>query len=391
MLKGENIICFAGEDWGTHNPLAKTHLLTRLAKQNRVLFIESICIRKPVLSQKDAVRLRNKLSKWIRGIIKTDQGFYVAAPLVIPYHGNNIVDFINKYLLIIQLKIYQYILNLKKPILWICIPTAASIAGKLDEKLLLFHIFDKWDQVPELDSGMRKYIRKQMDILAKKSDLCLTISNIIVEENKHLNSNIHFIDHGVDYEHFGRTLLEETKIPDDIKNISGPIVGYIGNIERGNVDYELIKEIARSRPDWNIVIIAKIYSNFSEFDDFPNIHLLGMKKYKDLPNYLKAFDVCMIPFMVSKWIEACSPLKLKEYLAAGKPVVSTFEPQEEEYREVVYFADSYASFVKRIEDALSDNSPEAAQRRRAVVKNETWDHRVEEISNLALLALKGKK
>lgn len=392
MLKGENIICFAGEDWGTHNPLAKTHLMTKLAKRNRILFVESIGIRRPERSRKDLERVRNKLKKWFKGYIKINDNFYVVAPLAIPYHSKRFIAFINKILLIIQLRFYQLLLGFNKPILWICIPTAASVIGYLNEKFLIAHIFDRCEYVPGLGVKTQQYIRKQMDILISRADICFVAGLMILRDNLHLNPRCYFVDHGVDYDHFGKALLDETPMPKDIKKIPSPIVGYVGNIEKENIDYELFKHIARRQPGWNLVIIGAVHSDFQEFNGIPNIYLLGRKDYYKLPNYLKAFDVAIIPFKISEWIKAVSqPLKLREYLAAGRPVVSTLEPEEEKFSKLIKFSSDHDMFIKLIDESMRQNSIEKIRMRRDAVKHETWDERLATIENLVLSVMRERE
>jgi glycosyltransferase involved in cell wall biosynthesis len=254
------------------------------------------------------------------------------------------------------------------------------VIGHLGEKFLIAHIFDRYEYVPGLDSATKKYIRAQMDYLIGKADICFVAGMMILADNRHLNPNIYFVDHGVDYDHFGKALLEATPVPDDLKKIARPIIGYVGNIEKENVDYELFKYLARQRADWSIVIVGKYHADFKAFADFSNIHLLGRKSYQELPNYLKAFSAAIIPFKISEWIRAVSqPLKLREYLAAGKPVVSTLMPEEEKFQGLVDHSEDYGEFLRLVEKNIANNSPAKIEQRRQSVKNETWDLRLQTI------------
>jgi glycosyltransferase involved in cell wall biosynthesis len=185
----------------------------------------------------------------------------------------------------------------------------------------------------------------------------------------------------VDVGHFSKALDPQTKVPQDVKEISKPIVGFFGLIEEW-LDQELIKKIAVDKPDWSIVLIGKINVDVAGFKSFKNIHVLGPRNYQDLPAYCKAFDVAIIPFVINELTKNVNPIKLREYLAAGVPVVSSRLPEVEKYSEYAFIADNHQEFVKYLEKAIENDSNELKNKRREFIKKESWLAKIEEISSI---------
>jgi glycosyltransferase involved in cell wall biosynthesis len=188
--------------------------------------------------------------------------------------------------------------------------------------------------------------------------------------------------HGVDFELFSAFGASHLPKPRDFEKVRPPIIGFYGLIQDW-LDFELIAKIAKSHPEWSIALIGKVATDISEIRDYSNIYLLGEKPYKDLPNYSRLFDVAIIPYNVAdKRMETVNPTKLLQYIACGLPVVSVDLPEVRNYSKVVYVASSHEEFIKNIEKALKENSQERRQIRQLMAKDETWQRRVEKISEI---------
>jgi len=214
--------------------------------------------------------------------------------------------------------------------------------------------------------------------LLKKANIVFACSDYLFKKQKKLNKNTHLIPHGVDYESFSKA-LKDIKIPEDIKGIKKPIIGFFGLIHKW-VDFDLIEEIAEKNKDWNIVIIGKALVNVSRLKKHSNIYFLGQKKYEELPAYCKAFDVAIIPYKINNFAASVNPSKLREYLASGLPVVSTDLPEARKIKEVK-IAKNNGEFIKNIEKSLDIKNKGKLMISKKMEK-EDWKYKVEKISKL---------
>src|SRR5947208_1320654 len=145
-LSGQSIVCFAGEDWWYHHPHSKNHILKRLARHNRVLFVNSITMGLPSIGNADFFqKIRRKLRSYLRWLRKAPEGLWVMTPINVPLYGSPAIRALNRLLLVLQLRLVMFILNLRHPILWVAIPTAVDVVSSLGAKLLVYQVSDKYD------------------------------------------------------------------------------------------------------------------------------------------------------------------------------------------------------------------------------------------------------
>src|SRR5258708_38669628 len=145
-LSGQSIVCFAGEDWWSQRPRSKNHILKRLAQRNRVLFVNSITMGLPSIGNPDFFqKIRRKLRSYLRWLRKAPEGLWVMTPINVPLYGSPAVRALNRLLLVLQLRLVMFFLNLRHPIVWVAIPTAADIVSSLGAKLLVYQVSDKYD------------------------------------------------------------------------------------------------------------------------------------------------------------------------------------------------------------------------------------------------------
>lgn len=156
------------------------------------------------------------------------------------------------------------------------------------------------------------------------------------------------------------------------------MVGYFGSLHDW-IDFELIDWLARERPQWSFLLVGHAASDLGVLATLPNVRLAGAQPYASLPAWAKAFDVAIIPYRLNRQVANANPLKLREYLATGKPVVSVRNAEIEKFARWVRIADDREGFLAAIERALAEDAPAAALERRAAVADQTWDRRVEEV------------
>jgi len=348
-ISGENIICFAGEDWWYHHPHSKNHILKRFARQNRVLFINSISMGLPAVSNPDFfLKIRRKLKSYLRWLRKVPEGLYVMTPVGLPFYGINWVRWLNGALLRAQVRLAMRLCGIRNPIIWAAIPTASGVATSLPSKLLIYQVSDKYD-ANEDSSLSAEIIREFHRTLKRSAAVVLYSGRKLYEEST--EAHRYFLEQAVDFDHFA-TVSPETAL--EVAAIPHPILGYFGAMDFV-MDTDLIRQVAGRRPNWHWIFIG-MKSNLIHVAA-PNVHFLGSRSYADLPKYIECFDVCVLPWrLASDFTRYGSAIKVREYLATGKPVVMA--PLYEYLRAPgIRFYDSPDSFIAAVEDALAHDSP----------------------------------
>jgi glycosyltransferase involved in cell wall biosynthesis len=381
-LEGESIVCFAGEDWWYHHPHSKNHLLKRYALRNKVLFVNSISMGLPSMANPDFfLKIKRKLRSYTRWLRKVPEGLWVMTPVNLPLYGSRAGRWLNRILLVAQLRVAMLLLRITRPILWIAIPTAAEMAGRLGEKLLLYQVSDKYDA--NEDSALSAQVIRRYDRQLKDAaDVVLYSGRKLFREST--EPHRFFLEQAVDFDHFSNLRVEPAP---ELEGIPHPILGYFGTMDYV-MDTELMAEVARLRPGWHWVLLG-LKSNLVRISA-PNIHFLGSKPYRDLPRYIRQFDVCVLPWRETNTFTSYgSAIKVREYLATGMPVV--IAPLYE-YLETpgLRFYRGTQEFIAQVEAALQDNSPALAAQRQAVVKDGTWDERARQLAALLHSLLRGQ-
>jgi glycosyltransferase involved in cell wall biosynthesis len=377
MIHGQDIICFCN-DWDA-DPLSKKHIMKRLAAANRVLWINSMGNRRPTASARDFQRIVKKLRDFAGGCQRVEENIHVFTPLALPFHGSALARWFNRAWMKRQIRWACQRLDFRDPIVYTFVPWSADVVGNLGEKMIIYHITDEFTEF----SGTNKTAILEMEQrLIDQSDAVIVSAERLGEKARSRGKEPFLITHGVDVTHFRQACDPRTAIPVDIAALRKPIVGFIGLIEDW-VDLRLMGVLARSRPAWTFVLIGKLVASDAPVRDLPNVHLLGRKEYQELPGYCKAFDVAVLPFVINELTLAANPLKLREYLAAGLPVVASAIPEAERLEGLLAIARSDEQFLRKIEDALANGAPAAGRRHISEsMDGETWEHKVEDISNI---------
>ena len=299
-------------------------------------------------------------------------------PLAFPSYGNKSILKINQSFLAKQVKKAMRRLGFANVVNMVFNPAAGMIAGRLGESQLFYYCVDEYTAF----TGASRGLKEIEDDLFRRADFVVVSAERLFESKKHFNPNTFVIRHGTDWRHFRTALDPNLQIPADVVDLPRPIIGFHGLLADW-VDYELIKKTAERFKDGSVVLIGKIAVDAVQkvkiLGDVPNIHFLGRKPYADLPAYCKAFDVALNPFAINELTLAANPLKVREYLAAGLPVVSTDIP------EVHVLADcrvgtSHDDFIAKIAYALANPKP-----RKTVsdaVSHESWEAKVDELREI---------
>ena len=392
MLHDKSIICFGGEDWWYHHPHSKNHLMRRFARAgNTVIFVNSISMGlAPMKSGEVLPRIKRKLKSYAKLARTTEEGITVVSPVVVPLFGSRAAAATNRRLLTAQISRLAKQRAMTKPILWIAIPTAVEVIGQLNESQVIYHVSDKYDANTMDHATDPAYIRKLHDRAIDAADLILYSSRKLIEEAERGREKSYLLEQAVDFDHWAQISNGKLTIADAVAGIPRPRIGYFGAIEPWLVDQDLIKRASRERPSWNWIFIGN-KSRGLEIEELPNGHFLPPVPYDELPNYAAGFDVCVLPWNTDvPFTSYGSAIKVREYLASGKPVVISPLPEYESMKNVLRIARSRDQFLELVDDALRETGTAQAQARQNAVKDGTWDARAEWVSELIEDALAAK-
>lgn len=388
MIEGRSIICFGGEDWWYHHPHSKKHLMRRFARAgNKVIFVNSISMGLPSIANKDILpKIGRKLKSYSKLVRTTDEGITVVSPATVPFFGSAAARKLNQKLLQVQVGALARRKGMSSPVLWIAIPTAAEMIGKLGESLVIYQVSDKYDANSEdhaVDPGV---IRALHQHAIERADLVLYSGRKLLNDATSGLEKSYLLEQAVDFDHWARASTLEPA--DEIAKIPRPRIGYFGAIEPWLVDQELIKISAAEKPGWNWIFIGNL-ARGTDLARLPNVHLIPPVPYDDLPRYAAGFDVCVLPWeTVHAFTSYGSAIKVREYLATGKPVVISPLPEYEAMSDVIRIGRSRSEFLDLVEEAMADQDPQTAAARQAAVKDGTWDARAEWVSDLIETTLK---
>jgi len=371
-MKNVDIICFGGEDWWYHNRgHIDMQLMRRFAKTGITLYVNSIVMRKPKLTEGRVFlkRLIRKAKSIFTGLKKTDAGFWVYSPFTLPVHHLAWARPLNEIILRYQIRHVVHKLHLRNPIIWVACPAVCDTAIKMKKALLVYQRTDRYEEYPNVDSDIvAKYDQK----LKACADLTLFVNSSLYENERSQCKNAFFLDHGVDYDAFAIADRNPCK-PKDIACIRKPIVGFFGGIDDHTSDIPFVEKVVDLLPQMSFVFVGSALSDITSLQKRKNVWMLGQKPYEQIPHYGKCFDVAIMPWKQNRWIDGCNPIKLKEYLALGKPIVSTPFSELQKYRDVVYEAKTHTEFAENIKEALAKDNDEFIAARRKKVEKASWD------------------
>jgi glycosyltransferase involved in cell wall biosynthesis len=381
-LQRETFVCFGWSDW---EPGTQTwnHVLRRLAYRNRVLFVPPPLERTEVLGSRYAPNGKHG------GVRHLEAHLYVYRyPRILPtfYKPRAVARWMEDRQAD-ALRRAMRRLGAESPILYLLHPKFRRYIGVLGEKLVLYHVLDEY---AGYIGANKARLRAEEDALLDRADLVLCSAPSLLAAKNAPNRNVHFVPNGVDFERFRPDRRPERPLPEDLSVLRRPRAGYIGRI-CDKLDFALLRDVARLLPDVSfvaagpaLVVLRQNRVLFEEWASLPNVHLLGMKRSEELPACVRGFDVGILPYAVNEETRHRYPLKLHEYLAAGKPVVSVPLPCFEGFEDLVRTAADPETFARAVRDALRGEAPETTERRISLARRHDWNRIVLRIDELVL-------
>jgi len=413
MITGRDIVYISSIEWDFlwQGP---QEIATRLAQAgNRVLYIENTGIRSPGL--RDADRVARRLKLWTRswrslGVRQVAPNLHVCSPLVLPPFGANWRRQINRRYLLPLIERTVRSLGMRDPLLWTYFPTDTALelinSLRTPQSVVVYYYVDNFSLVTPHTQQLKQAEQALMGL----SDLIFTTCAGLAAHCAPWDDKVHIIPYGVNLDAFPveKTLTGGNGASNNshhasqdvkhaaLKSIESPVIGYVGGLHR-HVDFDLLTEMAYARPQWSWVYVGSVHTvNGRKLAELPNVHLLGAQPHRKLASYIRGFDVCIVPYVNSPYTQTVVPTKINEYLAVGKPVVSTALPAVSDFNErhqvLLTTGNQPEDFLRAIEQALqSPNNSAAVARRREVASLSDWQARVEVMSQLIHRELQSKQ
>lgn len=398
QLEGHDIVCVSVMDWEHPFQSSRHHLMRALARRNRVLFVDNQFNPLTVLRQLGHAPMRRKLATWARLAPNpwpvAENLWVYNPPAVVPMGkltNRRVFDAVygfNQARLLKGVRQACRQLGFDRPLLWISfnVLSSESLIGGLNEQLVVYHCTDEITAM----AGMSPFSGELERRLLSRADLTFTSSRQLLADKAPFTRACHFVPNGADTELFERALAADTPVHASLNGLKGPIIGFAGHMEE-RFDFDLMAAVAAGRPDWRFVLAGPIAgSRQAEADRLarlPNVRFVGLLGREELPSFLKGVDVALIPFVHSAQTRAIYPLKLNEYLAAGKPVVLTPFADLREFTGLVGVADGAEAFAAAIAAELAAESPERREARVALARSNNWAGRTAQMEGLLVSAL----
>ncbi len=379
MIRDRNIVCVASS-WYDH-PTSKHHVMRRLAAANHVVWVNFHGSRRPALSRSDAGLVLRRLRRVWAGVQTVQPGLDVLSPPVIPLPELRLARRVNAWLLARWVRAALRRRPSRPVQVWLFTPDVPELLPHLPAERIVYYCVDDFAAF----SGFNTALMEQLEARTlAAADVVITTSSRLYEERRTRHPAVHLVPHGVDFEHFAAApTWPRDRLPADVRSLPHPVLGYMGLVS-DYVDLDLLAAAARARPTWTFVLVGDVRCRTDALAGLPNVHLLGGRPYELLPAYCAAFDVGLIPFRMNRLVRAVNPIKLREYLAAGLPVVSAPLSEVLRYAPAVQTAARLPEFLAACQGALELARGGRAADRQALVRDEGWDRRVAELAELVM-------
>lgn len=385
-LIAEYCVVYFGNDWNAENRTSSHHIASRLKGKVNMLYVDSPGLRAPQVSGRDFRKIFRKLFQTIAKPESIGElGWRCTIPQL-PFRKFPGVSAFNQMFARLAVKRALRLCGLSSQpvILWFVVPHPGFLVGQLGEKFVVYYCIDDYAAHPGMDVKVVANMDRQ---LTENANRVFVAPPSLVEGKRAKNARTTFSPHGVDVELFGQVNDPNLTMPDELRELPRPVIGFFGLVADW-IDTELIEAVARSIPHGTILLVGHESTDTSRLKKLTNVKFVGPKPYQELPRWAKSFDVAMIPYRLTQQVKNANPLKLREYLATGIPIVAVSNPEIEKFADHVYIATDASDFVKGIHVVMEGDSSIKRRLRISSVSNMSWDQRVNETLNVVNSDLK---
>lgn len=383
-----SIVCLSPQAWDTALPTNRQQIMRRFARRgHQVLYVETGAF----LGRHLARVARRSLWRQLFAREEVAPGIGVRKGLnVVPWgHTRRPANAINCRLT--ALAVRRLARTLPKPVvLWIYDPCAAPMIGRCGEQLAVYDCVDDHAALVRDDARKRAFVAASDAVAARRARIVSTTTATLYERHRRLNGNTHLVRNCGDYGHFLPAADRSFAAP-EVQGLPRPVIGFVGNFLPGKVDFGLLEATASRRPEWTLLMVGPAQpgteADLERLTRLRNVRWRGPKPYEEVPRYVAAFDVGLCPYVWNDWMRSGFPLKLYEYLAAGKPVVASGNPDLVGMEPDVLVARGAEAFVAAIETALATRSEADRERRMRIASRNTWETRTQQLHDLVAAAI----
>lgn len=364
-------IVYFGNEWFAENRTSSHHIARQLADGARLLYVDSPGMRAPTTSGRDLRRIVNKLRQAVRLPTEVRPNLWHCTVPQLPWRRLPGVARLNRWFGAWAVRRAMRHAGIEQAVLWFVVPHPSFMLDAVPHMLAVYYCIDDYAAHPGVDTQLMQACDAE---LTRRADQVFVAPPALVAGKQALNPATSYSPHGVDTLLFGLARDAATTVPAAAAALGHPVIGYFGLIAAWT-DVELIEWVARQRPDWQFLLVGHASVDVSALAALPNTLLVGPQPYESLPSWAKAFDVAIMPYRINRQVRNANPLKLREYLATGKPIVTVPAPETDKFGSLVRVAEDRQAFVEAIEAALRDDTPALQLERMAAVRDMSWEHR----------------
>ncbi len=386
VLDGYAVVYF-GNDWFAENRTSSHHIARRLAQRLPLLYVDSPGLRPPAPTARDFKRLVRKLRETVRGPRRLGEQFWHCTIPQIPLRKLPLAGAINRSFGAFTLRRIIRRLGFRRLLLWFLVPHPGFLADRLSADYVVYYCIDDYASHPGVD---RDTVRQMDQQLTRRADQVFVASLPLLEAKRVLNPSARLSPHGVDVDLFARASDPATPVPAETAGLRHPVIGFFGVVGAW-VDLELLAFLGAARPQWTFLMVGRVAADVSRLRSLGNFVFPGPQPYESLPGWARVFDVAIIPYLRTPQVMSANPLKLREYLATGKPIVSVSTPEVDRFAHLVQIAHSYEDFLAGIELALTQDSEADRLARQSSVAGMSWEARVNEVLQIVAANLAARQ
>jgi glycosyltransferase involved in cell wall biosynthesis len=385
-------VVYFGNDWNADNRTSSHHIARWLARRVPVLYIDSPGFRAPKATSSDLKKIQSKLKAAFEGpraveVEGDGPGVWLLVVPQAPFRRLPFVKAINRLVGSFLVRRALRKLHISNYISWFATPDMASLAGTLGEKFIVYYCTDDHASMPGVEA---KEISALDALLTRKAGQVFVTSPVMQDDKRKLNQHVQYSPHGVDVSMFERSMDPDLEPAQGSEGLPKPVIGFWGTVDAW-VDTDLVRYCAERRPGWTFLLIGKVNEARAELESCSNVVLTGPQPYAMLPHWAKCFDVAVIPFRKSQLVTHINPLKLREYLATGRPVVSTPMPEVEKLRDCVGIGRTREEFLQQLDKAVHEDTEEQREKRLQTVRSMTWEARVSEVTRTVMRRMSAER
>lgn len=377
----KTVVLFSTADWGDRYWTNKQHTASLLAARGyRVLYVETVGIRKPSLNKLDFIRILSRLASGLAPIREVTKNVWVFSPLTIPLgHRYGLIRKFNGWQL--QGRIRNWLRGRKavRPIVWTYHPYMLGAMAMLDPHVVIYHAVDDLRAIPNVDR--EEFDHAEAALLARANHVFVTSPALLAHCSAIAAGRTHYYNNVADIAYFGQARLPQP-LPSDLADIAEPRIMYVGALSDFKLDLDLLATMVEDKPDWNFVFIGdqregQNDQRIARMALRSNAHFIGWRPYAELPRYLHGASVTLLPQQINDYTRSMFPMKFFEYLAAGRPVVATPLPALADFARFHRIAATAPDFIAAVADAIAHPEAGVLALDHPVLQENSWDARLD--------------